>query len=216
MARVLSAAEVTVCRGANTLRTMKRGETNAAGTISKLLNKFGPETVISALQCITQTGSGNPGFLRAMIMEPLCAKSKMERFRRTAATRDGQFRFHRSLGCSSKRATNRSKCDDPDVDRRCCHGAFDDCNVKKECRLRNAASPQNIAGGYISFEAILVFDQAASEMRISTCKPAAPIILTKVSRPNSSILPRMRSEMRGCVTPSSLAASDWLSPIRAI
>jgi hypothetical protein len=39
--------------------------------------------------------------------------------------------------------------------------------------------------------------QAASEMRISTCKPAAPIMLTKVSRPNSSILPRMRSEIRG-------------------
>jgi ParB-like nuclease domain len=72
MARVLSAAEVTVCRGAKTLRTMKRGETNAVGAISKLLNKFGPETIISALQCITQTGSGNPGFLRAMIMEPLC------------------------------------------------------------------------------------------------------------------------------------------------
>jgi hypothetical protein len=34
-------------------------------------------------------------------------------------------------------------------------------------------------------------------MRISTCKPAAPIMLTKVSRPNSSILPRMRSEIRG-------------------
>jgi hypothetical protein len=72
MARVLSATEVTVCKGAKTLRTMKRGETNAVGAISKLLNKFGPETVISALQCITQTGSGNPGFLRAMIMEPLC------------------------------------------------------------------------------------------------------------------------------------------------
>jgi hypothetical protein len=72
MARVLSAAEVTVCRGAKTLRTMKRGETNAVGAISKLPNKCGPETVISALQCITQTGSGNPGFLRAMIMEPLC------------------------------------------------------------------------------------------------------------------------------------------------
>src|ERR1700692_3506779 len=48
-------------------------------------------------------------------------------------------------------------------------------------------------------------DQAASDTRISTCKPAAPIILIRVSRPNSSILPRMRSEIRGCVTPSSLA-----------
>jgi ParB-like nuclease domain len=72
MARVLSAAEVTVCRGARTLRAMKRGETNAVGSIAKLLTKFGSETVISALQCVTQTGSGNPGFLRAMIIEPLC------------------------------------------------------------------------------------------------------------------------------------------------
>ncbi len=39
---------------------MKGGETNAVGAISKLLTKFGPETVISSLQCITQTGSGNP------------------------------------------------------------------------------------------------------------------------------------------------------------
>src|ERR1700694_2557382 len=36
-----------------------------------------------------------------------------------------------------------------------------------------------------------------------------PIILTEVSRPSNSILPRMRSEIRGWVTPSSLAASDW-------
>ena len=43
----------------------------------------------------------------------------------------------------------------------------------------------------------LAADQGASEMRISTFKPAAPIISTKVSRPNSSLLPRMRSEIRG-------------------
>jgi hypothetical protein len=72
MARVLSAAGVTVCRGGRTLRAMKVGETNAVGAISKLLAKFGPETLISALQCITQTGSGNPGFLRPTMIEPLC------------------------------------------------------------------------------------------------------------------------------------------------
>src|SRR5205814_1602191 len=72
ISRAVSAAEVTVCRGAKCLRTMKEGETDAFGAISKLLSKFGPETVISALQWITQAGSRNPGFLRAMIMEPLC------------------------------------------------------------------------------------------------------------------------------------------------
>jgi ParB-like nuclease domain len=72
MARVLSAAGVTVCRGGRTLRDMKAGETNAVGVLSRLLDKFGSETLISALQCITQTGSGNPGFLRATVIEPLC------------------------------------------------------------------------------------------------------------------------------------------------
>jgi hypothetical protein len=72
MARVLSAAGVTVCRGGKTVRDMKAGETNAVGAISRMLDKFGAETLISALQCVTQTGSGNPGFLRAMVIEPLC------------------------------------------------------------------------------------------------------------------------------------------------
>src|SRR5690606_5979328 len=34
--------------------------------------------------------------------------------------------------------------------------------------------------------------------------------------PNRLILPRMRSETRGCVTPNTLAACDWLRPARAI
>jgi hypothetical protein len=72
MARVLSAAGVTVCRANRTLRDMKQGETGAVGALFKFLKKFGSETLIAALQCVTETGGGNPGFLRATVIEPLC------------------------------------------------------------------------------------------------------------------------------------------------
>jgi hypothetical protein len=72
MARVLSAAGVTVCRANRTLRDMKPGETGAVGALFKFLKKYGPETLIAALQCVTETGGGNPGFLRATVIEPLC------------------------------------------------------------------------------------------------------------------------------------------------
>jgi hypothetical protein len=62
-----------------------------------------------------------------------------------------------------------------------------DCTPSNERRIdfRTAGFRKARSRGLIS-------DQAASETRISTCKPAATIILTKVSRPNNSILPRMR------------------------
>ena len=49
----------------------------------------------------------------------------------------------------------------------------------------------------------LVFSYAVSSTRISTCKPAAAAMLTKASRLNRVILPRIRSETRGCVTPNN-------------
>jgi hypothetical protein len=73
MSRVLSAASVTVCRNNRTLRDMKRGETGAVAALFKFLKKFGSETIIAALQCVTETAeTGNPGFLRATVIEPLC------------------------------------------------------------------------------------------------------------------------------------------------
>lgn len=72
MARILAAAGVTVCRANRTLRDMKKGETGAVGALFKLLKVFGPETLISSLQCISQTGDGNPGFLRATVIEGVC------------------------------------------------------------------------------------------------------------------------------------------------
>jgi hypothetical protein len=34
--------------------------------------EYGRNTLITALQCITQTPDGNPGFLRAVIIDGLC------------------------------------------------------------------------------------------------------------------------------------------------
>src|SRR3546814_16798701 len=39
-------------------------------------------------------------------------------------------------------------------------------------------------------------------------------MFTNASRPNRLILPRIRSETRGWVTPKSLAACVWLIPVR--
>ena len=78
-----------------------------------------------------------------------------------------------------------------------CARLREDVGQVRQARHAQTGS-ENRAGG-------VAFDQAASEIRISTCRPAAPIILTKVSRPGNSILPRMRSEIRGWVTPSSFA-----------
>ena len=51
---------------------MQVGETQAVGALTRCYRDFGRETLITALQCITQTGNGNPGFVRATIVEGLC------------------------------------------------------------------------------------------------------------------------------------------------
>lgn len=93
MARVLAAAGVTICRNNRTLRDMKRGETGAVMALFKYLKKFGPETLIAALQCITETSeTGNPGFLRATVIEPLC-----DVLHRNPKWRDGGERLLRAM-----------------------------------------------------------------------------------------------------------------------
>ena len=50
----------------------KAGETQAVGAIGRCLIRYGRDTLITALQCITQTEGGNPGWLRATVIEALC------------------------------------------------------------------------------------------------------------------------------------------------
>lgn len=51
---------------------MKVGETQAIGALGRCLRDYGRDTLITALQCITQTADGNAGFVRATIIEGVC------------------------------------------------------------------------------------------------------------------------------------------------
>lgn len=73
-----------------------------------------------------------------------------------------------------------------------------------------------LAGRELSGDAGDQEDQSASGTRISMCRPAAVAIFTSASRRNKLILPRIKSETRGCVTAKSLAAFARLISLRAI
>lgn len=50
----------------------KVGETIAVGTLETCLKRFGEEALITALQCITETGDGNAGQVRGPIVQGIC------------------------------------------------------------------------------------------------------------------------------------------------
>lgn len=70
---VLASAEVRIVRTNLTSTHMQVGDTQAIGALRRCFAIYGRETLITALQCITQTGNGNPGFVRATIIEALCS-----------------------------------------------------------------------------------------------------------------------------------------------
>ncbi len=72
IADVCAAAGVTITRRNVVLRQLKAGQTQAVGALARCLKAYGRETLITALQCITETSDGNPGFIRATIVEGLC------------------------------------------------------------------------------------------------------------------------------------------------
>jgi hypothetical protein len=72
IANVCSAASVEVIRRNVPLSEMKVGQTQAIGALTRCIKLYGRDTLITALQCITQTADGNPGFVRATIIEALC------------------------------------------------------------------------------------------------------------------------------------------------
>lgn len=71
---------------------MRKGETQAVAAMRRCLKHFGATTLITALQCITQTADGNPGYVRAYIFEAIC-----EILYANQAWRDAGERLFRSL-----------------------------------------------------------------------------------------------------------------------
>lgn len=72
IATICSAAGVEVIRRNIPLSKMKVGQTQAIGALTRCLKLYGSDTLITSLQCITQTADGNAGFVRATIIEALC------------------------------------------------------------------------------------------------------------------------------------------------
>lgn len=72
LAEVCAAANVEIIRRNIPLLALKPGQTQAVTALARCLSVYGRETLITALQCITQTGDGNPSFVKATIIEALC------------------------------------------------------------------------------------------------------------------------------------------------
>lgn len=72
IAEVCSASGVKITRRNVSTAKMKTGETQAVQALVRCLRQYGRETLITALQCITETSDGNAGFVRATTTEALC------------------------------------------------------------------------------------------------------------------------------------------------
>jgi hypothetical protein len=72
LANVCAAGGVEIIRRNVVLGKMGVGQTQAVGALQRCLRDYGRDTLITALQCITQTSDGNAGFVRATIIEGLC------------------------------------------------------------------------------------------------------------------------------------------------
>lgn len=64
---------VSICRYPVKASEMKAGETLAAARLARQLARYGRQTFVTALSCITRTADGNVGMVRAPLVEALCA-----------------------------------------------------------------------------------------------------------------------------------------------
>ena len=69
---------VAICRYPVPANKVKPGETLAIGMLRSALDKYGRDVLVAALSCITQTRKGNPGMIRAALVEALCVVLESE------------------------------------------------------------------------------------------------------------------------------------------
>jgi hypothetical protein len=72
ISKICSSADVEILRRNVSQSDMKVGQTPAINALVRCAKLYGRDTLITALQCVTQTADGNPGFLRATVIEALC------------------------------------------------------------------------------------------------------------------------------------------------
>lgn len=66
------AGDVEIVRRNLLLAQMKPGQTQAVAAITRCLDLYGRDTLVTSLQCITRTADGNASFVRATIVEAIC------------------------------------------------------------------------------------------------------------------------------------------------
>jgi hypothetical protein len=72
VADVCLRADVELLRYPLPVERQRPGQTMAVGAIARCLNRYGRSTLITALQCVTQTNNNVPGALTARIIRALC------------------------------------------------------------------------------------------------------------------------------------------------
>jgi hypothetical protein len=82
LADVCARAEVEILRYPVSLDKQTAGQTMAVGAIAGCLKLYGEETLITALQCVTQTANNRPGALSARLIKALCNVLNGDRARR--------------------------------------------------------------------------------------------------------------------------------------
>jgi len=73
IAEVCARAEVDLLRYPVPVDKQSPGQTMAVGAIASCLRRYGESTLITALQCVTQTSNNKPGALGARAIKALCA-----------------------------------------------------------------------------------------------------------------------------------------------
>jgi hypothetical protein len=72
LAEVCARADVELLRYPVAVERQVPGQTMAIGAIARCLNLYGRETLITALQCVTQTTNNRPGALSARMIKAIC------------------------------------------------------------------------------------------------------------------------------------------------
>lgn len=70
--RALDTAGVVVLRNSKPNDSMKAGETFSIDSLEKAFRRYGKDTFISAVQTVTETGDGNPSYIRAAVVMATC------------------------------------------------------------------------------------------------------------------------------------------------
>lgn len=73
LAEICALAEVQLLRYPVPVDRQTAGQTMAIGAVAQCLKRYGEDTLVTALQCVTQTTNNRPGALSARMIKALCA-----------------------------------------------------------------------------------------------------------------------------------------------